>query len=140
MQSYSDLLERQPDNVAALNNLAWLLATYANKGDEALTLIEHALRIAGPLGSLLDTQACIYIALDRRDEAVKTIEKAVLEAPTANRYFHLALALSRVGRSLDAKDAWRKATRDLHLGEQQVHPLERAEFRKFAALYPNEKS
>jgi predicted Zn-dependent protease len=139
-QTYCDLLDRQPDNVAALNNLAWLFAIHANKADEALALIEHALRLAGPHGGLLDTQACVYLALDRREEAVRNMETAVREAPTGNRYFHLAKALSRAGRNLDAKDAWRKATRDLHLSEQQVHPLERDDYRKFAALYSNEKS
>jgi tetratricopeptide (TPR) repeat protein len=136
---YRDVLARQPNNVAALNNLAWLVAVQAGKGEEALELIGRALELAGPIAGLLDTQACVYLAMDRPEQAVGKLEQAVSEEPTGTRYFHLALALSRAGRGAAAGDAWRKAVNDQLLTERQVHALERAEFRKLSAEYAKAK-
>lgn len=53
---YRQAIERFPDDAAAYNNLAWLLAEQGRWG-EAETLIERGLRLGGPLqAELLDTR------------------------------------------------------------------------------------
>jgi predicted Zn-dependent protease len=138
-RAYRDLLARYPDNVAALNNLAWLLAVQENQGDEALTLIVQALRLRGAVAPLLDTQARVYLALGQCEKAVTKMEEAVRQAPTPTRYFHLSQALAKAGRSEAAGDAWRKATKELLLTEKQVHPLEKADFRALSTAFSKEK-
>jgi tetratricopeptide (TPR) repeat protein len=138
-RTYRELLARNPENVVALNNLAWLLAVQENKGDEALTLIEHALRLKGPVAPLLDTQARVYLTLGQSEKSVSKLEEAIRQAPTATRYFHLSQALNKVGRNEAARDAWRKATKDLLLTEKLVHPLERPDFHELSAAYSKEK-
>jgi len=54
--AYQEVLKLRADDVLALNNLAWLLAVRDGRGEEALSLIERAIEVAGPDGGLLDTQ------------------------------------------------------------------------------------
>ena len=42
------VLELEERNLAALNNLAWLLAQKPAKANEALTLINRAIELGGP--------------------------------------------------------------------------------------------
>jgi Flp pilus assembly protein TadD len=78
---YREALRLQPDSVAALNNLAWLLATTPDNnirnGSQAATLAEHACRLTEfktPL--LVGTLAAAYAEAGRFDEAVKVAEQA----------------------------------------------------------------
>ena len=59
---YREVLRREPDNVLALNNLAWTLSLDRRdeaKVRESLTYIQRAIDLAGPLDELLDTRARI---------------------------------------------------------------------------------
>jgi tetratricopeptide (TPR) repeat protein len=133
VRTYRDLLERNPKNVLALNNLAWLLAVHDHNGEEALKLIDQAIEIVGPVGDLLDTQASVYLVLGQADEAIKKLEEAGHQNQTASRLFHLTQAYEKAGRRDAAKDAWIKATKEMSLKEKSLHPLERADFKKFNA-------
>ena len=46
----------------------------------------------GPRAELLDTRAKVHLTLGQTASAVKDLEQATAENPTAPRYFHLALA------------------------------------------------
>jgi tetratricopeptide (TPR) repeat protein len=133
VRTYRDLLERNPKNVLALNNLAWLLAVHDRKGDEALKLIDQAIEIIGPVGDLLDTQASVFLVLGQADEAIKKLEEAGHQSETPSRLFHLTQAYEKAGRHDAAKDAWIKATKEMSLKEKSLHPLERADYKKFNA-------
>jgi tetratricopeptide (TPR) repeat protein len=128
---YRAALAADPNNVMALNNLAWLLAQRAGKGDKALPLIERAIELLGPRPDLLDTRALVYLAQGRAREAVADLERATHDAPTAARYFHLARALNTDHRSGDARAAFRKA-KDAGLALKRLHPIDRVAYRKIA--------
>jgi tetratricopeptide (TPR) repeat protein len=128
---YRELLQRDKNNILALNNLAWLLAVRENKGEEALNMIKRAIELAGPGGDLLDTEASVLMVLGRPEDAIKKLEDAVQQTPTGARYFHLTQAFEKAGKRDAAKDAWQKATKELLLNERTLHPLERADFGKF---------
>lgn len=125
---YRQLIEKNPSNILALNNLAWLLAVKEGKGEEALDLANQAVTVAGPNGDLLDTRATVKMALGRHDQAIRDLEEAVLVMPTASRYFHLTQAYKLTGNRIAAKESWLKA-KALGLKEKVLHPLERKEFR-----------
>ena len=55
-QCYRELLAKDPDQAVSLNNLANLLALRQIKVSEALQLINHAITVAGPMASMLDTR------------------------------------------------------------------------------------
>src|SRR5207253_903230 len=85
---YRQVLDRQPRNVVALNNLSWMLAQKPDRSAEALPLIDRAIETSGPVAELLDTRSTVYLALGRGDRAVADLEAATQDAPTATRYFH----------------------------------------------------
>src|SRR5262249_17112297 len=54
-KSYRDVLALEEGNVVALNNLAWLLAETSDNPDQALDLIQRAIKLQGERAELLDT-------------------------------------------------------------------------------------
>jgi tetratricopeptide (TPR) repeat protein len=89
---YRRLLALDPRDVVALNNLAWLLAVRLGQAEEALSLIQRAIEIAGPTAELLDTRALVYLASNQSDRAIKDLEDVIAQTPAASYYFHLAQA------------------------------------------------
>ena len=79
---YRLLLKARPDELEALNNLAWLLATCSEQtvrdGAEAVRLAEHACRLSGyKEARTLGTLAAAYAEAGRFTEAVEAAQKAV---------------------------------------------------------------
>lgn len=78
---FQNNLRRQPDNVALLNNAAWLLATMANPPAppaEALRLARHAAELAAaPHPGLLDTVAAALAADGQYAQAAATVQQAI---------------------------------------------------------------
>jgi tetratricopeptide (TPR) repeat protein len=128
---YRQVLDRQPKNVVALNNLAWLLAQKPERGAEALPLIDRAIETAGPAAELLDTRSTVYLALGRGDRAVADLEAATQDAPTATRFYHLARAHKLCNDPKAAARAFRQA-KALKLRPEQLHPSERTTYQQLA--------
>ena len=92
----------QPDNVLALNNLAWLLQDTAP--DEALGYAEHANMLAPGVPSIMDTLGWLLLKHEKAGQAAVFLEEASRKAPENPQYrYHLALALDRLGRRAEAK-------------------------------------
>jgi tetratricopeptide (TPR) repeat protein len=121
---YRQVLERDPRDVLALNNLAWLLAIKFGKGDKALRLINLAIEEAGPRPSLLDTRAVVYLARRESARAIVDLTKSLAQAPTSAAYFHLAQARWLAKEPKDAAAAWEKA-HQFGWTSENLHPLER---------------
>jgi tetratricopeptide (TPR) repeat protein len=129
-RSYREVLQAKSDNVAALNNLALLLALRGRDGREALALIEKALKIAGPNPALLDTRATVYcLALGDPRRAADDLSRALKRRPDAATYFRQALIELRLGNVEGARQSFAKGT-ELGLQITRLHPLERPLFRQ----------
>jgi len=113
----------------ALNNLAWVLANRKPTA-EALEIAQKAIALAGPIPDLLDTRAKVYMALGRAPEAIQDLEDAINEAPTALRYFQLALALDMNANADAAKSAFAQAVRH-GIDVRDLHPKDAQEFERF---------
>jgi tetratricopeptide (TPR) repeat protein len=107
--SYREVLAKNADDFLALNDLAVLLALEGKKLDESLDLINRAIKVAGPVASILDSRAVIYIAQGHADKALADIELAVGEEVTPVRLFHRARALFLAGKTKEAHDALEEA-------------------------------
>jgi tetratricopeptide (TPR) repeat protein len=129
---YREALQREPRNVVALNNLAFLLALSGGDPAEALGLVETAIGEAGPLPAFLDTRAVIHLKAGRGSEALKDVTQAVKEQPSAVRQFHLAQAQLLTGSRTRAALALRQA-RQAGLRPGALHPLEESALRKLSA-------
>lgn len=102
---YERILKLQPDNVVAINNLAWILCEEQGKHQKALKLVQHGLKIAPSYVDLIDTRGVVYDKLGQYDKAVQDFTRCIRLYPggtpaAAASYFHLAKALA----SLEQKD------------------------------------
>jgi Zn-dependent protease with chaperone function len=82
-------LKKEPDHASALNNLAWLYATSPPPHFKPEAALELALRAAAiePEATILDTLAEAYYVNGQAEEALKTIEQALLKQPPNLDYF-----------------------------------------------------
>ena len=73
MTQYRAILSYSPNDVLALNNLAFDLAVHRDRPQEALPLAERACRLAKDNPALLDTLAWVQHLVGKDAEAVGTI-------------------------------------------------------------------
>jgi tetratricopeptide (TPR) repeat protein len=132
--AYREVLKLDPNNVVALNNLAWFLALAGNSASEALVLIDRAIGLVGPQPELLDTRAVIYLNMANPKEAIKNLEQAVKDRPTASRYFHLARAQKLADNRADAVTALETAQKNHGLRVESLHPLEQDQYAPLVAV------
>lgn len=104
------LLKQSPRNPIALNNLGYFLTERNVKLDEALELIQKALKIDPTNPSYLDSLGWAYFKLGKLTEAEKYLKDALRfdsSSPTINE--HLGDVYHQQGKSELAKSAWQKA-------------------------------
>jgi tetratricopeptide (TPR) repeat protein len=133
---YGRVLEKDPRNVTALNNLAWLLALREGQGKKALEFADRAIQAAGPIPDLRDTRAVAHLALGQSDAAISELTEAVAESATEVIWFHLARAYELAGRHREAERAW-AAAKAKGLNVERLHPLEQDAYRRLVQTMPN---
>lgn len=105
-----ELLQHQPDNATALNNLSYLLLEQTTNYQEALKLIEQAVAIEPVNGSFLDTLGWAHYKVGHLDKARESLEKAAsYSRRSATIHEHLGDVLQKLGRLSDARKQWEKA-------------------------------
>ena len=103
-------IELDPDNHVALNNLACMWADNGIHLDEALQLIERAVRMVPDRGSYVDTYGWLLFKLGRTEEAAAHLRRAAeLDKNNAAIHDHLADALMKLGQRDEALAQLRKA-------------------------------
>jgi tetratricopeptide (TPR) repeat protein len=132
---YREVLEpkAEPDNIVALNNLAWLLAHREGGAVEALEYIEAAVHGVGRRADLLDTRGLVYLKLGKPESALADLREAIEEGPTPTRQFHLAKAYQGMKNSAAAVAELKKAQEGLERSKRSLpsvmHPTEQEECR-----------
>jgi len=132
---YREVLKNNAGHAVAMNNLAVLLALQGKNLEEAISLINKAIEIAGPLGAMLDSRASVYIALGKSEEALKDIDAALVDAETPVRLFHKAQAFLVAGQEDAARNVFDKALKK-NLTPEMLQPLERPVFERLHKLLP----
>ncbi len=101
---YEQILKVQPDNVVALNNLAFIMAESGSDLDQALTLAQRAKQKLPNDANVADTLGWIYIKKNLSDDAIKIFRDLVQKNPTHVTWrLHLAMALYQKGDKLQAR-------------------------------------
>jgi len=100
---YQRLLELEPDNVIAINNLAWIMCEVQGKYQQALDLAQRGLKIAPNYYDLIDTRGVIYYRLGEFDKAVRDFNECIKLYPgvtpaSIGTRFNLARALAKLGQ------------------------------------------
>jgi tetratricopeptide (TPR) repeat protein len=127
IRMYRDILQTNPANTLALNNVAWLLALHEKKRDEALEFVGKAIAVRGPDANLIDTQGVVRLATGDPQQAVTDLTHAIASGARPELYFHLAQAYHKQGNLAEAMRAMRKA-RELELSKKDLHKLEWADY------------
>jgi tetratricopeptide (TPR) repeat protein len=131
--AYEAVLAKEPRNVVALNNLAWIHAADPNRAAESLELLERAAREIGLTAELLDTRARARITLKQLAAAERDLTEAITHDATALRWFHKALI--RMNESpanrAEAVAAFREATAR-GLDTRIIHPADLPSYKVLA--------
>lgn len=100
---YQSVLKQDPQNVLALNNLAWVY--YRENNPRALELAEQAYRLAPDQPHVLDTLGWLLLEQGKLPRATQLLEKAASLAPDApDIRYHYAVALAKSGRKAKARE------------------------------------
>lgn len=112
---FQAVLEVEPRNMLAANNLAWLLADCFDDPQRAVTIIELArgdIPVDQFAPSVLDTMAMVYRTAGRLDEAVELLKPALQRYPDEPLLnFQLGMALAAQKRTFEAQQALERALR-----------------------------
>ena len=110
MEYYKKTLELQPQQPAASNNLAYLMAEHGQNLDVALTLAQTARRGLPNSASTDDTLGWVYFRKGQYDSARNYLEDAAkLDPNNAAIHYHLGMTYSRLNRKPDAQVHLNKA-------------------------------
>lgn len=105
-----DILKQNSRNPIALNNLGYFLIERKQKLDEALNLIQQAVRIDPTNPSYLDSLGWAYFQLGKYSEAEKHLRNAAkYDATSATIQEHLGDVYQKLNKPDQAKKAWQKA-------------------------------
>jgi putative PEP-CTERM system TPR-repeat lipoprotein len=123
IEVFSQLLAKEPDNVAVLNNLAWTLLE-TNKLTEATTHIEKAMTLAPRNPDVLDTYGAVLLASGKVDQAIQRLEDSLKVRPDhPSVLLNYADALIKKGEKDKAKAILDKITGDKSISATQVNSL-----------------
>ena len=130
---YRDILAKNPGHTLAMNNLAVLLTVSRSNLPEALELTNKAIGITGPLGQMLDTRACVYIAMQKPDKAMADMKDVIADRKTPENMFHYAQVLDLLGQDNAAAVAMEEALQ-MGLSEKQLMTPEIPRFERLRDL------
>ena len=109
-RQYRRVLAVQPANVAALNNLAYVLAVRQKSPAAALPLAEKAHALAPASASVIDTLAWVQHLLGHDGIAQQLLTDAMRRAPkSAEIHWHAAVVAAASERQTEAAAALRAA-------------------------------
>jgi tetratricopeptide (TPR) repeat protein len=109
---YRSILQKNPANSAALNNLANILLEDPTSVSEALSCIEKALFQEPGNALMLDTKGTILLKMDKPQEAIQVLEAASTISKDPRIGLHLFDALRRSGRNEEAANILQKIDRE----------------------------
>jgi tetratricopeptide (TPR) repeat protein len=105
-----EVLAKDADNPTALNNLGYFLTEQGQKLDEALGMIERAVRADPENPSFLDSLGWVYFKLGKLKEAERYLSDAARRNPTsAAIQEHLGDLFKKLGQQEKAQASWRRA-------------------------------
>jgi len=129
MQLYRRILELNPQNIVALNNLAWLLSVRSEEHVEAEQLINTAIEHSGPVAVLLDTRGTIRFYKGDLQSAIEDFDASIAEQDIPGTRFHRAQAHWAAGDRQAATADMQKAQAE-GLSAENLQPLERDAYRE----------
>lgn len=103
IELYRKVLDDDPDNARALNNLAYLLAQYGNQPDEALKYAQSAVELDPNAPGYCDTLGWIFYRKALYSEAIQYLKRATSQNGDVVWKYHLAMAYAKAGKQAQGK-------------------------------------
>jgi tetratricopeptide (TPR) repeat protein len=128
---YQKLLELNPKNLIAINNLSWILCERQGRYQLALELADKGLKLAPDYLDLIETRGVIYYRLGEFNKAVEDLTKCIELYPESTPQstvakFHLARVLAELGQKNEALKYTKQAL-ELEEKTQALSPTELTE-------------
>jgi tetratricopeptide (TPR) repeat protein len=109
-KAYKEILSKSPNNLMALNNLAYLYTNTLNQPQKAKPLVEQALRQRPGDMNLLDTYAWTLAKLGKNKQALEYLRKVVRGGSTGvDPLYHMGHVLEQTKDLEGAKGYYRRA-------------------------------
>jgi tetratricopeptide (TPR) repeat protein len=112
------VLEREPNDVRALNALGYLLTNHSDRYEEALDYIERALEAEPENPAILDSMGWVQYRLGNLVQARRYLEQAYRDFQDAEVAAHLGEVLWTQGQHEAAREVWQGA-----LADNPDHPV-----------------
>ena len=112
---YEQLLELEPNDVATLNNLAYLLVEDLDQPQQGLEIAQRAARLQPDNAQILDTLGWAQFKDGQTEDARSTLERSVEIQALAPNCYHLARVYAGLGVTGSAR---RQAEQAVSLAEQ----------------------
>jgi len=107
-ETYLAILQVYPNDIGALNNLAYAYVDKLNQPDKALPYAEKVLKQLPHNASVLDTYGWVLAKLGRYAEAEQYLSRSLrLRRPPADGWYHLGWVYEQTGRPKDAMTQYR---------------------------------
>ena len=103
------IIEIDPDNATAMNDLGYTLTNRTDRYEEALVLIEKALSINPGEAAFIDSLGWVKYRLKQFEEAVLHLRRALELFPNDEVAAHLGEVLWVMGQKIEANKVWEKA-------------------------------
>jgi tetratricopeptide (TPR) repeat protein len=104
-----DILSREPNNADALNALGYTLADKTDRYQEALALIERAVKLKPEDHYIIDSLGWVLFRLGRYQESAKQLRKAFAIRADTEVAAHLGEVLLTMGNKDEAREVLGKA-------------------------------
>jgi len=106
-----EIIERDPNNVQALNALGYTLADRTRRYEEAYDLIKQALSLSPEDFFIIDSMGWVLYRLGRHEEALKHLQQALKLRGDPEIAAHLYEVLWVMGKQVEANEVWETAKR-----------------------------
>ncbi|MCU0439896.1 MAG: tetratricopeptide repeat protein [Raineya sp.] len=106
---FEDILVKEPENVVALNNYSYYLASRKQKMDIATKHVKKLLELQPENGVFVGTYGWVLYKQNKLQDAKKMFEKAVSLAPSALILEHYGDVLFKLNEKDKAIEQWQKA-------------------------------
>lgn len=117
--SLRQVLAKDPDNATALNNLGYFLVEHDERLNEALEMIQRAVKAEPTNPSFLDSLGWAYFKLGQFDLAERNIiDAARRDTSSATIQEHLGDVYQKQGKTQQARAAWQKSLQFVSEGAQ----------------------
>lgn len=108
-QALRRIIELQPNDSRALNQLGYTLADGPDRHEEALALLERAIAISPDDPAIIDSLAWAQYKLGLYEEALANLQRAYAAFPDPEVAAHLGEVLWVMGRQRDANRVWQES-------------------------------